>query len=377
MAGLPVATQALQRVRQAAARVFAVTDAAGRRSPNPTRRLPLPDGPYHLEIRSLWAGYPGAAAPALRGLDLVLPPGRRVAIVGPSGAGKSTLAAVLLRFPAARGRFGPPERHAARSPGRRRPPHRGRHGGPGRAISSTPPSPKTCVWVAARRHRRELRQVLARVGLGGWLDELPRGLATEVGRHGARLSGGQRQRIAVARALLADFPVLVLDEPAEHLDPVTADALTADLLTITEGRSLLLITHRLAGLESVDEIVVMEAGRVVERGTHDELLAEGRRYSNLWWEEMRTERFAVSQPIRPTGSTDATDRHHHPRTTGASPHEHRSGPLAVRHHVASTTSCSCRSPSDWPFWWPFSRPAGTGTTTPHSSGSPSSSGLFY
>ncbi|WP_425588610.1 ATP-binding cassette domain-containing protein, partial [Streptomyces phyllanthi] len=80
-----------------------------------------------------------------------------------------------------------------------------------------------------------------------WVDGLPDGLDTLIGEHGARLSGGQRQRLALARALLADFPVLVLDEPAEHLDLPTADALTTDLLVATEGRTTLLITHRLAG----------------------------------------------------------------------------------------------------------------------------------
>jgi ATP-binding cassette, subfamily C, bacterial CydCD len=114
-------------------------------------------------------------------------------------------------------------------------------------------------------------------------------MATEVGRFGSRLSGGQRQRVAVARALLADFPVLLLDEPAEHLDPEAAEALTQDLLTVTTGRSLLFITHRLTGLESVNEIVVMEQGRIVERGTHHALLAEGGRYSKLWWEELRVD----------------------------------------------------------------------------------------
>ena len=135
----------------------------------------------------------------------------------------------------------------------------------------------------------ELRNVLGRVGLADWLDGLPRGLATEVGRNGARLSGGQRQRIGVARALLADFPLLVLDEPAEHLDSTAADALTADLLDVTQGRSLVLITHRLAGIEPVDEIVVVDAGRVVERGTHQELLRIGERYRDLWCGERRTE----------------------------------------------------------------------------------------
>ena len=183
----------------------------------------------------MWAGYPGAPSPALRGVDLSLPAGRRVAIVGPSGAGKSTLAAVLLGFLPCRVRVGHPERRhrstgwpattsapssawSARTP-----------------TSSTPPSPRTCGSEGATPPTTELRDVLDRVGLAGWLDGLPRGLATEVGTHGARLSGGQRQRLAVARALLADFPVLVLDEPAEHLDPVAADALTADLLDVTDG----------------------------------------------------------------------------------------------------------------------------------------------
>ncbi|CAO0827700.1 ATP-binding cassette, subfamily C, CydCD OS=Streptomyces microflavus OX=1919 GN=Smic_40000 PE=4 SV=1 [Streptomyces microflavus] len=103
---------------------------------------------------------------------------------------------------------------------------------------------------------------------------LPEGLDTPVGEHGARLSGGQRQRLALARALLADFPVLVLDEPAERLDLVTADALTADLLAATEGRTTVLITHRLAGVEAVDEVLVLDAGRVAQRGPYAELAAE-------------------------------------------------------------------------------------------------------
>ncbi len=94
---------------------------------------------------------------------------------------------------------------------------------------------------------------------------LPLGLDTAVGEHGSALSGGQRQRLALARALLADFPILILDEPGEHLDAETADALTRDLLAATEGHTTLLITHRLAALESIDEIVMLDHGRVVER----------------------------------------------------------------------------------------------------------------
>ena len=104
------------------------------------------------------------------------------------------------------------------------------------------------------------------------------------------MSGGQRQRLAIARALLADFPVLILDEPGEHLDTPTADAIVADLLDVTERRTTLLITHRLAGLEDVDEVLVLDHGRVLERGTHAELLALGGRYAALWRREQETGR---------------------------------------------------------------------------------------
>ncbi len=149
---------------------------------------------------------------------------------------------------------------------RRRPPHRGRAWSARTPTSSTPRWPTICASGGATPPTTSCATCSSGSGWPTWLGDLPRGLATEVGTHGARLSGGQRQRLAVARALLADFPVLVLDEPAEHLEPAAADALTADLLDVTDGRSLVLVTHRLVGLESVDEILVMECGRVVERG---------------------------------------------------------------------------------------------------------------
>ena len=110
--------------------------------------------------------------------------------------------------------------------------------------------------------------------------------------------------------MLADFPVLVLDEPGEHLEPA-ADALTADLLTATEGHSLVLITHRLAGLESVDEVVMIDAGRVVERGSHDQLLELSGRYSNLWWDEMRMN--ATPHLTQPSTNVCTDGRHAHRR----------------------------------------------------------------
>ncbi len=219
-----------------------------------------------------------------------------MAIVGPSGAGKSTLAAVLLCFL-------PTRAGSIRLNGRTLDHFRsddvrtviGLVGQEAYLFDTT-------IAENLRIGRRqasddELRAVLDRVGLSGWLADLPSGLETIVGRYGARLSGGQRQRLGLARALLADFPILVLDEPTEHLDALGADSLTTDLLHATDDRSLILITHRLTGLEAVDQIMVMDKGRVVERGSHDELLAAGGRYSDLWWDEMRTGRYADSSDV--------------------------------------------------------------------------------
>jgi thiol reductant ABC exporter CydC subunit len=291
VAGLPVATQALERVRQAAARLFEVDDAPEPVS-EPADADSLPVGPFDLEVRSLWAGYRSAVEPALRGVDLSLPQGRRVAIVGPSGAGKSTLAAVVLRFlPSDSGSVtvnGIPVQRLMGEDVRK---VVGLVGQDAYLFDGT--IAENLAVGCRGASEADMEEMLGRVGLNGWMAELPKGLRTPVGRSGARLSGGQRQRVAVARALLADFPILILDEPGEHLDLEGADALTSDLLRATSGRSVVLITHRLAGLEGVDEILVMDQGTVVERGGHDHLLDMGGRYAELWWEEMATGRYAM------------------------------------------------------------------------------------
>lgn len=270
--GLPLAVQYRQRVARSAERVFEVLDA-----PVPVREPEAPAeepaSPFPLEVRGLNARYPGARHDALASLDLTLTRGRRIAVVGPSGSGKTTLAQVLLRFlDASSGtyRLGGVEASALDSDTVRR-------------------SVGLCAQDAhvfdssIRENLRlarpgatdaELRDALSRARLLDWVLALPEELDTPVGEHGARLSGGQRQRLALARALLADFPVLVLDEPAEHLDLPTADALTADLLDATRGCATVLITHRLTGLDTVDEVLVLDAGRVVQRGPYAELAAE-------------------------------------------------------------------------------------------------------
>ncbi|MFD5130645.1 thiol reductant ABC exporter subunit CydC, partial [Streptomyces olindensis] len=269
--GLPLAVQYRQRVRRSAERVYEVLDAPEPvREPERPRQSPA--SPFPLQVRGLTARHAGQERHALAGLDLTLEEGRRVAVVGPSGSGKTTLAQVLLRFlDAEAGSYTLAGVDAYALLGDD---VRGLVGLCAQDAHLFDSSLRENLLLARKDATEdELRGALGRARLLEWADGLPDGLDTLVGEHGARLSGGQRQRMALARALLADFPVLVLDEPAEHLDLPTADALTADLLAATEGRTTLLITHRLAGLEAVDEVLVLEHGRVVQRGPYAELVS--------------------------------------------------------------------------------------------------------
>ncbi|MFD5162770.1 thiol reductant ABC exporter subunit CydD [Streptomyces hawaiiensis] len=269
--GLPLAVRYRQRVRRSAERVYEVLDA-----PEPVREperpRQAPTSPFPVVVRGLTARYAGQDRDALAGLDLTLGEGRRIAVVGPSGSGKTTLAQVLLRFldaDAGSYSLAGVDAYALHSDD-----VRGLVGLCAQDAHLFDSSLRENLLLARKDATEDhLRAALGRARLLDWADGLPDGLDTLVGEHGARLSGGQRQRLALARALLADFPVLVLDEPAEHLDLPTADALTADLLAATEGRTTLLITHRLAGLEAVDEVLVLDRGRVVQRGPYAELLA--------------------------------------------------------------------------------------------------------
>lgn len=258
VASLPVAALALLRVRAAAHRVFEVVDTppAVHEAGNPGP-IPAPGAVGHvLTAADLAAAYPGADADAVRGVALALTPGTTTALVGPSGSGKSTVAAVMERFLDYRGsvRLNGAELAGLDSDSVRR------------VVGMCAQDEHvfdTSIGENVRLARRdadddEIMGVLDAAQLGDWVRRQPQGLDTPVGAHGAALSGGERQRLALARALLADFDVLILDEPTEHLDQDTAQELLADVRRTTADKAVLLITHHAADAAAADAIVRLE-----------------------------------------------------------------------------------------------------------------------
>ncbi len=210
-----------------------------------------------------------------------LEPGKSLAIVGPSGAGKSTLASLLLRF----WEFSDGEILMA---GRSIHDYsqedvRARIGyiSPGTHFFNT--SIRENLRLARRRvTQEEIEAAASRAQIHETILKMPKGYDTLVGEGGQRLSGGERQRLAIARALIKDAPILILDEPTANLDPLTERQVLETLFEVMQGRAALLITHRLVGLENVDEILVLDRGRVVERGTHRDLLSRDGLYRRMW-----------------------------------------------------------------------------------------------
>ena len=254
-AGLAPAAQEVPRLRAAAERV---AEVLRRPAPvvEPSAPAALPPPPYALAAMGLTAGWrPGQDV--LRDLWFDIPAGSRTAVTGPSGSGKTTLALVLLRFldySAGVVTLGGRDLRSLSGDELRtviglceQDPH---------VFDSTLEANLRLAKPSATAD--ELRDALGRARLLDWVDSLPLGLDTPVGEHGARLSGGQRQRLALARVLLADFPVVILDEPAEHLDEATAAALTSDLLIAVAGRTVLLITHRPVPAGAVDQVLRLE-----------------------------------------------------------------------------------------------------------------------
>lgn len=233
-----------------------------------------------VELRGLGFTYPGNHRFSLDGVDLEIRTGSKIAVVGPSGAGKSTLVSLLLRF------WDPSEGEIrlADRPLRRWPLEqlRGTIGVlPQRTELFTGTVRDNLLLAAPDAEIFDLETAAERAGLLQTIRGFPEGWDTWIGEHGQQLSGGQRRRLALARLVLRDPAVVVLDEPTAGLDPVTERRVMDAMFKLFEGRATIVITHRLVAMDRFDEIVVLDDGRIVERGTHVELMSTRGLYRQL------------------------------------------------------------------------------------------------
>jgi len=263
---------ATRRVYAVHAEPIPVTDGPGVMTTLPT--------PPTLEMARVRFVYPGRARPALDDVSIAVPAGRTTALVGPSGAGKTTIAGLFLRFwdPAAGAvKIGGRDLRDYRLDEVRR------------QIALV--AQDTYLFNDTLRNNiliarptasePEVAAAVTKASLDDFVRALPDGLDTRVGERGAQLSGGQRQRVAIARAFLKNAPVLILDEATSHLDAVNEQAVRDALALLARDRTTLVIAHRLSTVRDADQIIVLDAGRVVETGDHETLLAEGGLYARL------------------------------------------------------------------------------------------------
>ena len=276
---LPIAAYVLEESLAAARRLFAIADTVSMVKDQGDTSL-VPDD-YTMAVDEVCFTYEDTQEPVLRNISFTVPAGRRLAIVGASGAGKTTLVSLLLRFaPYGSGsiRLG------------------------SRELTDYHPetvrnylavvSQSTHIFNASLRDNirlarpsateEELITAARHAAIDDFIVSLPQGYDTPAGQNGKTLSGGQRQRLSIARALLKNAPILILDEPTAGLDAVTEQEIMTSITELMQGRSTILITHRLTGLELFDEIVVLDKGRIAQRGTAAELLTKQGLFREMW-----------------------------------------------------------------------------------------------
>lgn len=277
---LPLAAQMWNSSRAAARRLFEVVDIEPVISDKVTSEQSSVAS-NELRITDLTFSYPNTTRPALELVTFDLRPGTSLALVGPSGAGKSTIANLLFRFweyDSGEIRLGGESLKSLDQDEVRK-----RFAPVSQSSYFFNTTIRENLRVArARVSQAELEAAARAAQIHDFVMNLPKGYDTVIGEQGVRLSGGERQRLAIARALLKDAPILILDEPTAHLDPITENHVLNVLFEIMRGRTTLLITHRLIGLEQMDEIVVLDKGAIVERGSLQQLLERSGIFRRLW-----------------------------------------------------------------------------------------------
>jgi ABC-type multidrug transport system fused ATPase/permease subunit len=278
MRQLGIALGMAQRATASGARVFELLDREPRIVP-PADARPLPAGRGRVELRGVEFGYEGSP-PALAGVDLVVEAGTTVALVGATGSGKTTLVQLLGRlYDVTAGAVlidGADVRTLDLASLRR-------------AIAVVDDDPflfsasvhENIAYARPEASRAEVVLAAERAQAAGFIAELPDGYETRVGERGMTLSGGQRQRLAIARALLADPRILVLDDATSSVDASTEQAIKVALREVMAGRTTFVIAHRLSTIALADDIVVLEGGSVAARGTHGQLLDRSGLYAEI------------------------------------------------------------------------------------------------
>jgi len=296
MRQLGIALGMAQRATASGARIFELLDTQPRIvAPAGAPPLPSPSTRGRVELRQVSFGYVGAAVEALRDVDLVVEPGTTVALVGATGSGKTTLVQLLGRlYDVTAGAVlidGADVRKVDLTSLRR-------------SIAVVDDDPflfsttvhENIAYGRPDATRADVERAAERAQAAGFVAELPAGFDTRVGERGLTLSGGQRQRIAIARALLADPRILVLDDATSSVDASTEQAIKAALREVMAGRTTFVIAHRLSTIALADDIVVLEGGRVAARGSHAELLERSPLYAEIAAKGLPDQVFLTRKP---------------------------------------------------------------------------------